>query len=89
MLCGRCIFTDRIFCNVFFFSGILLEKITSDMQKKNSSKLSSKMFMYSTREKSIFNLLHILNRDKIFKPDYSTSLIIELHVIKQQPVVQV
>lgn len=60
------------------------------MVKKNTSNLQTKMFLYSAHEKSIVNLFRILNKKRaLVKPDFSSSLIIELHEINEQNIVQV
>lgn len=51
------------------------------------------MFLYAAHEKSIVNLLRILDRETYtstkLKPEFSSAVIFELHVISGESVVQV
>lgn len=63
------------------------------MNKKSTHELSTKMFLYSAHEQSIFNIYSILNggkgREASIKPDFSSSVMIELHTVEEQNIVQV
>lgn len=50
------------------------------------------MFLYSTHEKSIYNMLRVLDNEKftevLKKPEFTSSVMIELHVIKNETILQ-
>lgn len=76
-----------------FFVGVLLGKINVDMKNKHNNSTHKKMFLYAAHEQSIVNMLRILDKEKYamnrLKPDFSSAVILELHLISGQSVVQV
>ena len=88
----RVILALNVYYNVSL-TGTLLEKITSDIIKKRERAIPTKMFLYSAHENSLLNILRVLDRETTtvlqMKPEFSSAVIIELHHVNNNTVIQV
>jgi hypothetical protein len=76
--------------HVFTILGPLLDEIRLKMEKKANPSDKQKLFVVSGHDLTLINLLRTLGfTDTPWKPEFSAALLIELHKISQQHVVQV
>jgi len=86
---------NKLFCEAFFLIpfnilGPLLEQILHKLVEKQAGSSNLKLFVVSGHDLTLVSLLRTLGfTESAWKPDFSASLIIELHKIGQDYQVQV